>query len=72
MPNVPAHRRGGRRSEELFVWEAQNGERLYSLNEPSAMINALAWYLTGAVLVSSGSDGMLRWWDLQHGECVRD
>jgi WD40 repeat protein len=31
----------------------------------------LAWDPTGSVLVSGGSDGMLRWWDLQHGECVR-
>ncbi len=23
------------------------------------------------VLLSGGSDGMLRWWDLQHRECVR-
>jgi WD40 repeat protein len=23
------------------------------------------------VLVSGGGDGMLRWWDLRHGECVR-
>ena len=22
------------------------------------------------MLVSGGGDGMLRWWDLQHGECV--
>jgi WD40 repeat protein len=35
------------------------------------MINALAWGPTGGVLVSGDSDGMLRWWDLQHGECMR-
>ena len=34
-------------------------------------MQALAWDPTGAVLVSGGSDGMLRWWDLQHRECVR-
>ena len=32
---------------------------------------ALAWSPTGTVLVSGSSDGMLRWWDLQSGECVR-
>jgi len=62
---------GGRGSGELFIWEVQSGERLYTWNEPSAMINALAWGPTGSVLVSGGGDGMLRWWDLQHGECVR-
>jgi len=35
------------------------------------MINALAWGPNGSVLVSGGSDGRLRWWDLKHGECVR-
>ena len=35
------------------------------------MINALAWGPTGAVLVSGGSDGRLRWWEVQSGECVR-
>jgi WD40 repeat protein len=41
------------------------------LSEPNAVVQALAWDPTGAVLVSGGSDGMLRWWDLQHRECVR-
>jgi WD40 repeat protein/transcriptional regulator with XRE-family HTH domain len=62
---------GGRGKGELFVWEVQSGEFLYTLNEPSAMINALAWGSTESILVSGGSDGMLRWWDLQHGECVK-
>ena len=35
------------------------------------MINALAWGPTGAVLVSGGSDGRLRWWEVQSGQCVR-
>ena len=48
-----------------------SGERLYALNEPSEVVYALAWSPTGTVLVSGGSDGTLRWWDLQHGECVR-
>jgi len=62
---------GDRGNGELVVWEVGSGERLYTWGEPSAMINALAWGPTGSVLVSGGSDGMLCWWDLQHGECVR-
>src|SRR5207245_6800712 len=32
---------------------------------------ALSWVAGGEVVVSGGSDGRLRWWDLQSGECVR-
>ncbi len=49
----------------------QSGERLHALSEPGAVVYALAWSPTGVVLLSGGSDGMLRWWDLQRGECVR-
>ncbi len=62
---------GDRGNGELVVWGVGSGERLYTWSEPSSIINALAWSPTGSVLVSGGSDGMLRWWDLQHGECVR-
>ena len=56
---------------ELFVWEARSGERLYTLSEPNAVVQALAWSPSGTQLLSGGSDGMLRWWDLKRGECVR-
>ena len=32
---------------------------------------ALAWDPSGAVLVSGGGDGALRWWDMQRGKCVQ-
>ncbi len=35
------------------------------------MVNAVAWSPTEALLVSGGSDGMLRWWDVYSRECVR-
>ena len=62
---------GERGRGELFVWDAGSGEQLYALNEPSEVVYALAWSPTGTVLVSGGTDGMLRWWDMQHGECAR-
>ena len=61
---------GGRGSGELIVWDAQSGERLQAWSEPSAIVNALAWSPTGAVLVSGGNDGNLRWWDVQHRKCL--
>ena len=62
---------GNRGQGELFVWDMHTGARLYSLHEPSEVVYALAWSPGGAGLVSGGSDGLLRWWDLRHGECVR-
>ncbi len=62
---------GGGGRGELFVWEARSWERLYTLSEPNAVVHALAWSPSGTQLLSGSSDGMLRWWDLKHGECVR-
>jgi WD40 repeat protein len=62
---------GGRGGGELFVWDVQSGEQLYALDEPSEKVYALAWSPTRELLLSGGSDGMLRWWNLEHEECVR-
>ena len=35
------------------------------------MISALSWAPSGDRVVSGGSDGKLRWWEVQSGECVR-
>ena len=35
------------------------------------MVYAVAWAPSGDLLVSGGSDGMLRWLDVQSGECLR-
>ena len=61
---------GGSERGELFVWEVQRGERLYTF-ESGAAVYALAWSPSGEVLFSGGSDGRLRWWDVRLGECVR-
>ena len=58
---------------ELFVWDMRSGERLQVLERAGArIVYALAWGPTGAVLVSGGSDGMLRWWDVQQREVRAD
>jgi NB-ARC domain/Anaphase-promoting complex subunit 4 WD40 domain len=48
----------GSRRGEARVWRAE-GKLLH-----------LAWHPTGEVLVSGGSDGCLRWWDVQNGKCL--
>ncbi len=62
---------GGREGGELFVWEAYSGERVRALAGHPGMASAVAWSPSGEMLVSGGSDGMLRWWEVQSGECVR-
>src|SRR6266516_1716428 len=66
---------GGRGSGELFVWDARSGayrgEPLYVLRERSEIVYALAWSPTGAMLIGGGSDGMLRWWDVERGKCLQ-
>ncbi len=34
------------------------------------IVTALAWTPSGDKLVSGGSDGLLRWWDVQSRECI--
>ncbi len=35
------------------------------------MVSALSWAASGELVVSGGSDGRLRWWEVHSGECVR-
>jgi WD40 repeat protein/DNA-binding transcriptional regulator YiaG len=60
--------RGG--GGEICVWEVSSGQRLQAWSEPGAIVYALAWSPNTSVLLSSGSDGSMRWWDVQSGECV--
>jgi WD40 repeat protein len=64
---------GGRGSEggELFVWDAQRGERVGSFTGHAELVSALAWGSSEELLVSGGGGGRLRWWDVQSGACVR-
>ena len=41
------------------------------MRELNEIVYALVWIPTGPMLVSGGSDGMLRWWDLERGKCVQ-
>ena len=55
---------------DLRVGCAQRGA-CASLEGHPGVVSAVAWSPSGELLVSGGSDGMLRWWDVQSGECVR-
>ena len=54
----------------MFLWDVHRGERLRTFAQYPGSVLALDWSPRGELLVSGGSDGMLRWWDVQSGECV--
>ena len=58
-------------SSELLVWAAHSGERVQTLVGFPGMASAVAWSPNEELLISGGSDGMLRWWEVQSGACVR-
>jgi len=75
----------GRAGGELFVWDAHSGEHhpawhplrgrgnagKSAFEGHPGVVSALTWALSGELLVSGGNDGMLRWWEVHSGECVR-
>jgi WD40 repeat protein len=63
-------------SGELFVWDVERAVRVQTFAGQPSMVSALAWRRNGTCLhkdqlVSGGSDGMLRWWDVESGQCVK-
>ncbi len=56
---------------ELFVWEVQSGECLQTFAGHPGIVSTVVWTPTEDLLVSGGSDGILRWWDVQSGKCLR-
>ena len=66
---------GSRGSGEVFLWdahsEAHGGQLLHTFTDSPGSVFAVEWSKRGELLVSGSSDGMLRWWDVQNGKCVR-
>lgn len=61
---------GSGRNGELFVWDAQHGDRISVIAGHSGMVSAIAWGATEDVLISSDSEGTLRWWNRENGTCI--
>lgn len=62
---------GGKSHGELFVWDTQSGERLHNFEGHPGMVYAVDWDTSGKLLISGGSDGILRWFDVESGECLK-
>jgi WD40 repeat protein/transcriptional regulator with XRE-family HTH domain len=60
----------GHGSDQLSIWDTQSWKRIATLNDPNELVFGVAWSVDGERLVSAGSDGILRWWNPQNGECI--
>jgi WD40 repeat protein len=54
---------------ELFVWEMPAGALIHTFAGHPETVSAVAW--GDNQLISGSTDGILRWWDVRSGECVR-
>jgi WD40 repeat protein len=74
---------GNRSNGELFLWDIQSVGAVacpcpvQTFEGHPGMVYALAWSRCrdgacphGDQLISGGSDGMLRWWDVESGTCI--
>jgi WD40 repeat protein len=62
---------GSRDSGELFIWDIQSGKHVQTFAEHPGVVYTVTWSPTEDLLVSGGSDGILRWWDVQSEQCVK-
>ncbi len=67
---------GGKDGGELFVWDVGShracpyGERVQTLKGHLGSVFAVTWSPTGEIVISGGSDGTIRWWEVQSGKCL--
>jgi WD40 repeat protein/transcriptional regulator with XRE-family HTH domain len=57
-------------SGQLVVLDAYSGEREQDMAGHLGVASAVTWSPSGEQLISGGSDGKLRWWDLHSGACL--
>ena len=58
-------------SGELVVWDALRWARVRGLGGHRGAVSAVSWDRSGGVVVSGGSDGIVRWWEVESEKCVR-
>jgi WD40 repeat protein/transcriptional regulator with XRE-family HTH domain len=60
----------GQGKDRLFIWDVAGGKRLRNLDDPNESVYGLVWGANGDILVSAGSDGIVRWWETQSGRRI--
>jgi WD40 repeat protein len=60
----------GHGSDHLLIWDTQGWIQMRALDDPTELVNGVAWSPDGEYLISAGSDGALRWWNPQNGQCI--
>lgn len=58
-------------SGEIILWNTQSWQPIRTFTGDISIIYPVAWCVNGDLLLSGDSDGMLRWWDVHNGECIR-
>jgi WD40 repeat protein/transcriptional regulator with XRE-family HTH domain len=56
---------------ELNIWDVHSGERVYAMNHLDHTIAGAVWDVNDDMLITGGSDGKLRWWNLRHNDVVK-
>jgi WD40 repeat protein/serine/threonine protein kinase len=52
----------------IWLWNASTGEVRYVVSVPGVEVQSIAWLADGSGLVSAGSDGLCRVWDVARGQ----
>ena len=53
------------------MWDALSEARVRDVGGHPGVVSAVTWSPSGEQLISGGSDGILRWWNVHSGECLR-
>jgi WD40 repeat protein len=68
---------GGRSSGELFLWQSSTSKRHPAWGAGNSAfegqpheVSAVVWNTLGDQVVSGDSEGNLRWWEVQSGQCL--
>ena len=58
----------GDRFGGLFVWETATGKLFQACRGHQGPVHAVVWDKDGETLLSGGEDGIIRVWNMHHGE----